>query len=695
MNKSKIRISLDMHSTCSSVLVSMKRDDTGRELYITLTEDGKPYLITEDCYAVFTATKPDGAIVFNECTIDGNAICYAVTAQTTAVPGELPCEVKLYGANDMLLTSASFTIVVEDTVYNEGDEVESSDEFSALTHLISEVNTKILEADDVFEELGEVTRDENSWTNGDVQIEADSTGYNQYAVSIPKGKYLLNLSVTSSDTDVTVSAIRFYYEDNTNKYVSFSRGVAIEQNITFTQDVVKVVFYAGTDSTNSKNDTATYSNFSLREIYMERSAIDLVARDGVKATNADVVYRQNDNLYDGQSEIGGYNYTTGKKSTSSSLIRNTNPVAVDPNKGYNVVTKSEFRTGTLYVFAYDADMNFLYRKNTTKDVATLHFEGVSYLNFHNTKEYIEKFPEEPFHIMVWEGKEGDRYTEWLEYGEKGLYEKTKLRLHERAVEEILLPMNKARFDDSFNYIAYSQVTGSAGSINTAEHYKWAAKQGFTAIKGDVQPTSDGKLVMCHDNGFSLTSSGYITAYNADTATPIRNLTYAECLALQHSNGDHNNVCSFDEFVKICKKYGKIAFITLRDAYMDEVVPEMFSILDRYNMRTRCIINSFTLETLQAVREVDSNITLHQVLTASSSISTTAIDRAVKLGNCMISGFNFPSLGRFDKIDESVVAYAKEKDIRLYQGQVSNMEDLDLLMEYGFDGAQMTIVPTFD
>lgn len=133
------RISLDIHSTSSNETVNAKRGDTGRKICISLVDGGIPYIISEDCYAVFTAKKPDGNIVFNECTIEKNTIIYEVTEQTVAVEGRVNCEIKLYGADAKLITSPKFTILVYGTVYNEGDEIESTDEFSALTALISEV----------------------------------------------------------------------------------------------------------------------------------------------------------------------------------------------------------------------------------------------------------------------------------------------------------------------------------------------------------------------------------------------------------------------------------------------------------------------------------------------------------------------------------------------------------------------------
>ena len=137
MTNSFYRISLDIHDHGSNVLLKAKRGDTGRLLYITLMDGRNPYSLTKDCYAVFTAKKADGNILFNECSIIGNVITYAFTPQTTSAVGKVECEIKLYGAEEKLLTSARFTLMVEDTVYNEGDEVESEKEVTALTALIS------------------------------------------------------------------------------------------------------------------------------------------------------------------------------------------------------------------------------------------------------------------------------------------------------------------------------------------------------------------------------------------------------------------------------------------------------------------------------------------------------------------------------------------------------------------------------
>ena len=143
MNYSTYRASLDIHASGSQAVLHAKKGETKRRILITLTERGKPYLISSDCTAVFTATKPDGNIIYNDCAIDNNIICYNFTEQTTAAEGKLDCEIRLYGADNALIISPGFDLIVDAAVYEDGDVIESGTEVSALTALVSETTTLI------------------------------------------------------------------------------------------------------------------------------------------------------------------------------------------------------------------------------------------------------------------------------------------------------------------------------------------------------------------------------------------------------------------------------------------------------------------------------------------------------------------------------------------------------------------------
>ena len=139
MTHTEHKFALDVTRTVSQVSISVKKRDTARRLLIHLVERGLPYHISADCYAVFSATKPDGKKVFNNCSIEECVIRYDLTEQTVAAVGLVECEIILYGADGKQLTSAMFEIIVEDTIYDIETEVESTSEFNALAALIAEV----------------------------------------------------------------------------------------------------------------------------------------------------------------------------------------------------------------------------------------------------------------------------------------------------------------------------------------------------------------------------------------------------------------------------------------------------------------------------------------------------------------------------------------------------------------------------
>ena len=147
MTNSFYKIYLDIHNYGSHVLLKAKKGDTGSLLYITLMDGKNPYVITPECYAVFTAKKADGNILYNKCTFFENMIVYEFTPQTTSCVGRVACEIRLYGSGDTLLTSAEFTLLVMDTVYNEEDEVGSEKEVTALTDLVSRATKLINEVE--------------------------------------------------------------------------------------------------------------------------------------------------------------------------------------------------------------------------------------------------------------------------------------------------------------------------------------------------------------------------------------------------------------------------------------------------------------------------------------------------------------------------------------------------------------------
>lgn len=152
MNYTDYRISLDIFKTASQATLPVKQGDTAYKLCINITANGSPYLITEGCYALFTAKKPDGNFINNKCTIENNTIYYHLTSQTTAAIGMVECEIVLYGDNDEQLATPHFNILVDKKAYN-GEKITSSSEVNMLEDLIEKSEAQVVEAEKLIEEL--------------------------------------------------------------------------------------------------------------------------------------------------------------------------------------------------------------------------------------------------------------------------------------------------------------------------------------------------------------------------------------------------------------------------------------------------------------------------------------------------------------------------------------------------------------
>lgn len=138
MDSSIFRRSLDIHQQITQTHLAVRKGDTARKIVAALSDGGRPYRIAEGCYAVFKGKKPDGNVLYNNCTIENNCIVYEFTEQTAASAGHMPCEFQLYGPDGKIITSPKFSLIVSGLVYDDS-EVESSGEFTALEKAMAEV----------------------------------------------------------------------------------------------------------------------------------------------------------------------------------------------------------------------------------------------------------------------------------------------------------------------------------------------------------------------------------------------------------------------------------------------------------------------------------------------------------------------------------------------------------------------------
>ncbi len=239
---------------------------------------------------------------------------------------------------------------------------------------------------------------------------------------------------------------------------------------------------------------------------------------------------------------------------------------------------------------------------------------------------------------------------------------------------------RQRFNDKPIMIAYSNGA-DLGYINTELAYVNAAIAGFRWLKGDVQPTSDGKLVMCHDDRFTFDSDGYITNYNANSENTrvIHDMTYAECMACEYARKYHINtiyvdgvgtrveyhpkVCDLEQFLIVCKEFEVQPYIVIRTKHMDVVVPELLRLLEAYDFTEHCIVNSFSLNSVKQVAEQSNHRVMISVVkeyAQGATLTNAEIDNLLATSpNCTI---NIYTKSTTDAWNNAKLAEASKKAI---------------------------------
>ena len=256
----------------------------------------------------------------------------------------------------------------------------------------------------------------------------------------------------------------------------------------------------------------------------------------------------------------------------------------------------------------------------------------------------------------------------------------------------------SRFQNEFLRIAYSAIW--VDKINTAVHWLFASDMGFNVLKGDVEITSDGELIMCHDPGFTFDENGRIVNYDANNNTKIVEMTYAECRSKFYADnpqryGGYCPVADVDDFIRICKDKGKICFLTIRATNTASVVAKALEKIKYYGMESRTILNAVQASIIDVIRENHDadGIAVNFVAPEGQAITTAQVDKCVAWGNAFLSIW---ADGVTSVIDNSAmaIAYAKQKNVPLLAAVSGDVSFWNYLIKKGVMGYQIT-KPNFD
>lgn len=253
--------------------------------------------------------------------------------------------------------------------------------------------------------------------------------------------------------------------------------------------------------------------------------------------------------------------------------------------------------------------------------------------------------------------------------------------------------------NSFLKISYSRLSDLAIPMNTREVFEAACRIGFDGVKADVTPSSDGKLILCHDPHFAFDENGRVVepGVEGEYQRMINEIPFDECTGFEYAHaaarenlGYYAHVAGLEDMLQVCAEYGKIPYITVRDYEIELCVNEVYRLIKKYGLAERTIINSFSPETLGAMREKDESIKLSYVWGPDIPLTKEVVDTARSLGNCVICLFMWrDSLlsGEICKKSEEAMLYAKECGVPLHLAHGYDIETYEIALKQGFTGFQ--------
>ena len=135
--------------------------------------------------------------------------------------------------------------------------------------------------------------------------------------------------------------------------------------------------------------------------------------------------------------------------------------------------------------------------------------------------------------------------------------------------------------------------------NTNAAFVAAANRSYFGIETDVHATADGKYVLFHDDNTERVS-GVNMVVEESKWEDLR------ALRLHEKDGTEREdlvIPQLVDYIKICKKYGKVAVLELKNRFRYEQIAEMVDIIKGEDYLERVIFISFSFDNLVDLRRI--------------------------------------------------------------------------------------------
>lgn len=205
--------------------------------------------------------------------------------------------------------------------------------------------------------------------------------------------------------------------------------------------------------------------------------------------------------------------------------------------------------------------------------------------------------------------------------------------------------------------------------NSLPALEGAAEYGFDGYEFDVHTTKDGRWVVIHDD-----TVDNMTAESGD----VESFTFEEIrrMRLDSGNGIENHpdekIPTLEEALEVYKSSGIMPVIEIKKCDV-KYLPSFIEILEKYAVKEKAVIISFTREYLEEYRELDKNA---EIMLLKGTPEKEDVDWCIEYS----AGLDFGYYNVYKCSD--VLSYARENGVKLGAWTVDNTAYMDIMVMLG-------------
>ena len=231
----------------------------------------------------------------------------------------------------------------------------------------------------------------------------------------------------------------------------------------------------------------------------------------------------------------------------------------------------------------------------------------------------------------------------------------------------------------FRSIAHRGASGTAPE-NTLAAFAYAVQMGFWGIETDIQLSSDGAWVCCHDETIDRTSNG-TGAISSKTVANLKTFDFGSWYSPVFAN---ERIPTLWEYLEICRLGNVVPYIEVKktDPYTDVQLQGLVNTIRSFDMEDVAVVISFTYANLQKIRYYSDFLALGYV---SSTFTQQAVDRTAALGNAFLDVSK-------NEITADTMKLAKAKNIQVEAYTVDSNRQARSLAKLGVRGITTNEIP---